>query len=239
MKQHRQIQTVILCGGKGTRMGHNDLPKPLFPVGGKPLLWHIMSIYSHYGFNEFILCLGYKKEKIEDYFKGNKKWRITFVDTGQDTNTGERIKKIEKLIKADIFFATYGDGLSDVPLDKLLAFHLLHKKTATLISVRSRSQFGIISIDPHTSAVTQCHEKPLLDYWINGGFFVFNREVFSAIKENDVLEKETFSKLVRGKALVAYKHDGFWECMDTYKDNLHLNQLWNSGLAPWAVWHKK
>ncbi|MFH1888570.1 MAG: sugar phosphate nucleotidyltransferase [Candidatus Omnitrophota bacterium] len=232
------IQTVILCGGKGARMGFQDIPKPMFGIGERPILWHIMNIYAHYGFNDFILSLGYKKEIIKEYFRDYHEWHICFADTGLDTNTGGRIKKVERFIKGDTFFVTYGDGLSNINLNALLDFHKRHKKIATLASVRPYSQFGVMSIDAHTGVVTNFQEKPVLDHWINGGFFVFNREVFRYLKVTDILESDTFSRLVKDKNLVAYKHAGFWECMDTYKDNLRLNQLWKAGNAPWAVWRK-
>jgi len=218
-------------------MGCEDLPKPLFAIGGKPILWHIMQIYKYHGFKDFILCLGYKKERIEEYFKNEK--RIVFADTGLDTNTGGRIKKIEAFVKGDIFFATYGDGLSNVDIKSLVKFHKKHKKIATVVAVRPRSQFGIMSIDSHTDAITHFQEKPFLDHWINGGFFVFDRRVFKYIRNGSVLENDCLPKLAADKQIAAFKHDGFWECMDTYKDNLRLNQLWNKGNAPWAVWKKK
>lgn len=233
------IPVVVLCGGRGTRMGSEDVPKPMFKIGTRPILWHIMKIYESFGFKNFILLLGYKKEKIIKYFKNHKGWNIKFVDTGLDTNTAGRIKKIESFIKSDLFLVTYGDGLSDLNLQKLIDFHLRHKKIATLTSVRPYSQFGIMSINSHTNLVTHFKEKPLLDHWVNGGFFVFNREVFKYIKEDDILEKDTLIRLSKDKQLVAYKHQGFWMCMDTYKDNLLLNQLWNSKNVPWALWHRK
>ncbi len=234
----KNIKTVILCGGKGSRMGPEELPKPLFKIGDKPILWHIMKYYESFGFKDFILLLGYKKEKIINYFKDCKIWDIKFIDTGLNTNTGGRIKKAERLIKDDIFFATYGDGLSDINLNSLLDFHREHGKIATLTAVKPYSPFGIMDIDSHTHAVTHFAEKPKLDHWVNGGFFVFNRAIFEYIKENDVLESDAFSRLAKDKNLTAYKHDGFWECMDTYKDNLRLNQLWDARNAPWAVWRK-
>jgi glucose-1-phosphate cytidylyltransferase len=211
----------------------------MFNIGDKPILWHIMSIFAYYGFNNFILSLGYKKEKIEEYFRNYPKWQITFADTGLDTNTGGRIKKVDKFINSEIFLATYGDGLSDVNLNSLLSFHRQHKKIATLVSVRPHYQFGIISIDSHTGRVTHFQEKPVLEHWINGGFFIFNRNIFKFIKDDDILESDVLPRLARDGNLVAYEHTGFWECMDTYKDNLRLNQLWSSGCAPWAVWYKK
>lgn len=233
------IQTVILCGGRGTRMGQEDLPKAMFKVGDKPILWHIMKIYADFGFNDFILLLGYKKEKIIEYFKGQSNWKIKFIDTGLDTNTGGRIKSAQKVISGGTFFATYGDGLADINLSQLLKFHQKHAKIATLTGVRPYSPFGVVGIDSRSGVITHFEEKPVLDHWINGGFFVFDRRIFKQIRSNDILEKNTFERLVRKKGLAAFKHRGFWECMDTYKDNLRLNQLWNSGKAPWAVWQKK
>jgi glucose-1-phosphate cytidylyltransferase len=240
MDYHKNhIKTVILCGGKGTRMGKDELPKALFTIGGKPVLWHIMKIYAHYGFKDFILCLGYEGGKIKAYFSKIKDWDIRFVETGLDTNTGGRIKKVESCIKADLFFATYGDGLSDVNINRLLQFHNAHKKTVTLAAVRPPSPFGIVGIDAHSSRVTHFEEKPVLDHWINGGFFVFNKKIFDYLKGGDILEKDTFNRIVKNRDMLAYKHRGFWECMDTYKDSLRLNQLWDSRRAPWAIWKGK
>jgi len=233
----QKIKTVILCGGKGTRMGSDELPKVLFPIGGKPILWHIMSIYSHFGFNDFILCLGYKGEKIKEYFSGLSKWNITFAETGENTNTGGRIKKIEKLIKEDYFLATYGDGVADIDLPGLVEFHKRHKKGATITVARPFSQFGIVGVDPHTQLVTHFEEKPIMDHWINSGFFVFNRDIFRYIKENDILEKDSFKRILEDKELNAFKHTGFWRCMDTYKDHLELNGLWKNNKAVWKIWH--
>jgi glucose-1-phosphate cytidylyltransferase len=233
------MKVVILCGGKGTRMGNEDLPKALFSIGGRPILWHIMSIYAYYGFKDFILCIGYNGNKIRDYFSNIKKWKITFVDTGLDTNTGGRIKKAKEYIGGDCFFATYGDGLADVNIPRLVNFHNKHKRIATLTAVKPRSPFGIIGIDTHSKSVTRFEEKPILDHWINGGFFVFNKEIFNYIKDGDILEKDSFTRLLKDKNLFAYKHKGFWECMDTYKDNLRLNELWAGNNAPWAIWKGK
>lgn len=220
-------------------MGDDSLPKPMFNIGSKPILWHIMRIYSHYGCKKFILCLGYNGSKIREYFSRIKEWDIKLVDTGLETNTGGRIKKAEKYIKGDYFFATYGDGLADINLPRSFRFFKKHKKAALLTAVRPHSPFGIVGIDAHTNNVTHFEEKPILDHWINGGFFVFGRRIFKYIKDNDVLEKHTFSRLAKDKEIVAYKHNGFWECMDTYKDNLRLNQFWDSGKAPWCVWRRR
>lgn len=233
------MKVVILCGGKGTRMGNEELPKALFLIGHKPILWHIMSIYSHYGFNDFVLCLGYKANKIKEYFQDIKNWKVSFIDTGLDTNTGGRLKKVKDYIDEECFLATYGDGLADINIPNLIEFHNNHKKIATLTAVKPRNPFGIVGIDAHADTVTHFEEKPILDHWINGGFFVFNKKAFSYIKDDDVLERGPFERLVKDKNLVAYKHNGFWECMDTYKDNLRLNELWLNNNAPWAVWKGK
>lgn len=217
-------------------MGNNEIPKCLYPIGDKPILWHIMHSYAYYGYKDFILCLGYKAAKIKDYFAKSKEWNITCVDTGVETNTGGRIKKIKEYITSDTFHATYGDGLSDINISKLVKFHSKHKQLATLSAVKPLSPFGIVGIDANSGAVTHFEEKPILDHWINGGFFVFKKEIFRYIHDNDILEKDSFERVVQNKALNAYKHDGFWTCMDTYKDNLRLNELWSSGNAPWAVW---
>jgi glucose-1-phosphate cytidylyltransferase len=230
------MKTVILCGGKGTRMKEftNSIPKPMVCVGDKPILWHIMKIYSHFGFNEFVLCLGYKGEKIKEYFRESE-WDIIFAETGENTNTGGRIKRIEKYIGEDNFFATYGDGLANIDLQKLLDFHLGHGKMATLTAVQPYSQFGILEMDKN-GTILDFKEKPKLDNWINGGFFVFNSRIFEYLGENDILEKAPFERLAAEKQLMAYKHGSFWECMDTYKDNVELNEMWTGNNAKWAVW---
>lgn len=235
------MQVVILCGGKGTRMGKDlqGLPKALILIGNKPIIWHIMKYYNYFGFNDFILCLGYKGDDIIKYFKKDSEFKIRFLDTGLETNTGGRIKKVEKYINSDVFFTTYGDGLSNLNLKTLLRFHRKHKKIATLTAVQPHSSFGIVGINAHTNTVTHFEEKPILDHWINGGFFVFDKDIFRYTHSDDILERDTFCRVVNDKNLVAYKHTGFWECMDTYKDNLRLNQLWQEGKAPWALWKGK
>ncbi len=254
------MKVVILCGGKGTRFREypEEIPKPLAPVGGKPILWHLMKLYSHYGYKDFVLCLGYKGDMIKKYFleeewrasdftmnlKNRQKqtlaagdeedWNITFADTGAETNTGGRLKRIEKYIpEGEDFFAAYGDGLADVNIKELLEFHKKKGKIATITTLRPYSQFGIVEIDD--SIVTSFKEKPKLDYWINGGFFVFRKEIFSHIGDNDVLEKKTFETLAAKKEIAAYKFEGFWQCMDTFKDYQSFNELWEKG-APWKVW---
>ncbi len=215
------------------------LPKALIRIGDKPIIWHIMKYYSYFGFNEFLLCLGYKGEEIKKYFRKSRDFKIKFIDTGLNTNTGGRINRIEAHLDSDIFFATYGDGLSNINLRLLLNFHKNHGKIATLAAVRPHTPFGIVGVDSYNSLVTHFDEKPILDHWINGGFFIFNKRIFDYLKDSDILEKESFSRLVEDKNLAAYKHHGFWECMDTYKDNLRLNDLWETNKAPWALWKRK
>ena len=258
------LPVVILCGGKGTRLKQltEELPKPLIEVGPRPILWHLMRSYAHYGHHEFTLCLGYKGEAIKRYFMdthawesedfslqaegGQRKvtlhhrepsaaWTLHFADTGTETNTGGRLKRIEHLVKGKTFLATYGDGLSDVDISKLIRFHKSHGKVATLTAVRPPSQFGILELDGK-DRVKAFHEKPKMTSWVNGGFFVFDRRIFDYLGENDILERAPFERLAADGQVVAYKHEGFWECMDTYQDNLRLNRLWAEGKAAWKVW---
>lgn len=231
------MKVVILCGGQGTRLKEktDSIPKPLVEVGAKPILWHIMKMYSAHGFNDFVLCLGYKGSMIQDYFKSTgEKWRIDFADTGETTQTGGRVKKIQPLIKDPRFMVTYGDGVSDLDLNKLLRFHEKHGKTGTVTTVNPPSQFGLLSFDA-AGKVEKFQEKPQVDQWINGGFFIFQKEFFNYLEENSVLEKEPLERLSKDGGLYAYKHEGFWKCMDTYKDTLALNELWASGKAPWGI----
>ena len=233
------MQVVILCGGKGERLKeHTDaIPKPLVEIGKKPIIWHIMKLYSYHGFNDFILCLGYKGEKIKDYFTNNNEegWGIKFAETGLETNTGGRIKKVQDLIKDEDFMATYGDGVSDVNIKELLEFHKKHGKTATVTCTKFRSNFGIMNIGEN-NLVSGFSEKPFMDMWINGGFFVFKRKIFNYLKEDSILERAPMQMLAKEKELVAFNYDGFWECMDTYKDTRILNEQWEAGNAKWAVW---
>lgn len=234
------MQVVILCGGKGTRMSNmaETLPKPLALIGEKPILWHIMKTYSYFGFNDFILCLGYKGEKIREYFENNNNegWNIRFADTGEETNTGGRIKRIEKFIEGSNFHCTYGDGVADINLKELVDFHKEKKIVGTITITKPVCQFGIVKFNEKSSIVDSFIEKPLLSEWINGGFFVFEREFFDYLNKNDVLEKEPLVNLTKNKQLAAYMHKGFWRCMDTIKDNMELNDLWNNSKAPWKIW---
>ena len=235
------MKVAILCGGKGTRLREktDSIPKALVEVGGRPILWHIMKIYGAYGFNEFILCLGYKGQMIKDYFSDSKEqWKIDFADTGEETNTGGRIKKIEPLIKEETFMVTYGDGVSDLDIRKLLEFHRAHGKTGTLTAINPPSQFGLLDIQKD-GLVGSFREKPPMDRWINGGFFVFQKKFFSYLGENDVLEQAPLERLAKDGHLVAHRHNSYWKCMDTYKDTLTLNEAWEKGQAPWKVWEER
>jgi glucose-1-phosphate cytidylyltransferase len=234
------MKTVILCGGRGTRLGERgvSVPKALIEIGERPVLWHLMKLYAHQGLRDFVLCLGYLGDSIEQYFRehNGEDWRITFAQTGLDTNTGGRVKRVQHHIGSDdLFCVTYGDGLADMDLSALLAFHRRHGKLATLTAVHPRSSFGILKLDDR-NAVTEFEEKPVMKEWINGGFFVFNRAVFDYLDEDCVLEREPLERLARERQLIAYPHTGFWKCMDTYKDNVELNQLWEAGQADWKVW---
>lgn len=245
------MKTVILCGGRGTRLNELGLaiPKALVPIGGKPVIWHLMRLYTSFGFDEFVLCLGYLQDQIRSFFGGDQSLTdeivdvnldglncsLRLVDTGTDTNTGGRLKAIENFCSKDErLFVTYGDGLSDVDLKTLLQFHIDHGKTATLTAVHPVSNFGILEMRDDSS-VAAFKEKPILENWINGGFFVFDREIFGLLDENSVLEQDPLASLAETGELMAYKHTGFWKCMDTHKDNVELNRLWESH-APWRIW---
>lgn len=255
-------RVVILCGGKGTRLKEETefRPKPLVNIGELPILAHIMKIYAHYGYDDFVLCLGYKGHMIKEYFL-NFKWmvndftlklrhgqseiihhtnrvddlKITFADTGVETLTGGRIKKVEKYIDGDNFMATYGDGLADVNLNNLMKCHMDHGKIGTLTGVHPSSKYGTVDIDS-SSVVNVFREKPVLKDLINGGFFVFKKDVFDYIKSDCMLEREPFKNLARDRQMVLYKHSGFWHSMDTFKDAQNLNKMWSGGNAPWKIW---
>jgi len=232
------MQTAILCGGEGTRLREytEALPKPLIEIGGKPILWHIMKIYSHYGHNEFILCLGYKGEMIRRYFTENNEegWNITFAETGEKSNKAERLMQIKQHIKGDKFLLAYGDDVSDVNINEVIRLHEKNKKTVTLTAINPESQFGVLKLNgDHVEGFI---EKPKLDTWINGGFFVIDRRIFSQLKKGNELEDHTFKELAKENEITAYRHKGFWKCMNVFKDVVELNELWNKGKAPWKVW---
>jgi glucose-1-phosphate cytidylyltransferase len=264
MNQKEKIPVIILCGGLGTRLREETefRPKPLVEIGGKPILWHIMKTYSHYGFNNFILCLGYKGSMIKEYFSHynllnkdftitlgqnsepvvhndhcEKDWRITFVDTGEDALKGARLKRAEKYIDGDTFMVTYGDGVSNVDISKLLEFHKQHGKLATLTGVRPPSRFGELILEG--DRIKKFEEKPQSDNKpINGGFFVFNRKIFDYLEDKDEcdLERGALEKVAESGELMMYRHPDFWYCMDTPRDFDYLRNMWRNGNVPWKRW---
>lgn len=255
------MKVVILAGGIGSRISEESVvrPKPLIEIGGMPIIWHIMKIYSSYGFKDFIICCGYKgyliKEFFSNYFlhssdltidlendkiiyheKKKESWKITLVDTGENTSTGGRIKKIKKFITEENFCLTYGDGVSAVNIKKLVNFHIKNKKKATLIAVKPKGRFGLLKLKGNK--VEEFLEKPLGDGgWVNGGFFVLNKDIFKYISsEKTIWEREPLEELSKKNQLMSYKFNGFWYAMDTLKDKNYLENLWSSGKAPWKLW---
>lgn len=257
------MKVVILCGGQGTRLREETefRPKPLVDVGGRPVLWHIMKFYAHFGFKEFVLCLGYRGQMIKEYFlnyeamnadftislgdhhaikyhdaHGEQDYKVTLVDTGLDTATGGRVARTRPYVKEDLVMVTYGDGLVDLDLAAALEFHKKHGKLATVTTVRPTSRFGILELD-NSGKVQRFSEKPQMDGWASAGYFIFDRKIYDYLGGDDcVLEREPLERLARENQLVAYRHDGFFFAMDTYREYLQLNELWNSGTAPWKVW---
>ena len=234
------LKAVILAGGYGTRISEEShlKPKPMIEIGGMPLLWHIMKIYSHYGINEFVICCGYKGDMIKEYFSkfDFPLWNVQLVDTGLDTMTGGRIKRIQNHID-DTFCVTYGDGVSDVNINDLILFHKEKKSLATLTAIHPPERFGVLELSGNN--VVEFHEKHQGESsWINGGFFVFEKEIFDYIKNGDstTLERTPFETLAKEKKLTAFKHEGFWHPMDTLRDKKHLENLWTSNKAPWKKW---
>lgn len=254
------MKVVILAGGFGTRISEesHSKPKPMIEIGGKPILWHIMKIYSYYGFNDFIVCLGYKKEVVIEYFShyflnqshvtfdfrgGNEAiihrcaaepWKVTLVDTGLDTLTGGRVKRVADYIGNETFMLTYGDGLASIDINKLVEFHRSHGKLATVTATQPSGRFGLLQINDR-SVVEGFQEKPKGDNsWINGGYFVMEPGVLEYIEgDHTVLEKEPLEGLAKDRELVAYKFDGFWHPMDMLRDKNYLEQLWKTGNVPW------
>jgi glucose-1-phosphate cytidylyltransferase len=236
------MKVVILAGGYGTRLGEETKirPKPLVKIGGKPIIWHIIKIYSHYGIRDFIICLGYKgnilKKELEK-LNIHQNWNIKYINTGVRTMTGGRIKKIRRYINNDKHFClSYGDGLSDVNINKLIKFHIKNKKIGTLTAVKYKNPKGILLINKKLN-VSAIKEKPL--EYINGGFFVLSRRIFKFLKNDQtVLEKDCLPKLSKKKQLMAFIHNGFWGCMDTAREKKELNKLWNSSKKVWKVWNE-
>ena len=240
MKKKNSVTAVILAGGKGTRLAEltKVLPKPLIRIGTKPIIWHIMKIYSFYGINKFIICLGYKghllkKELIK--YRNTENWDINFANTGLNTMTGGRMRKIKKFVEKDEYFClSYGDGLSDVNIKKLIQHHLNSNKKATLTAVKYKNPKGILSITKN-SEIRSIKEKPV--EYINGGFFVLTNKIFKYLKSNDsIFEQDCLPKLSKTNQLMAYKHNGFWTCMDTMREKLEINKIWNKKKAPWKIW---
>lgn len=256
------MKVAILAGGFGTRLSEEtDIrPKPMVEIGGKPILWHIMKIYSHYGFNDFVICLGYKGYMIKEYFanyflhqsditidigKNNieihdsksEPWRVTLIDTGLNSMTGGRIKRIEPYIDGETFMLTYGDGLSNIDLNKLNKFHEKKNKYATLTAVQPAGRFGALNIDSNYD-VSEFREKPKGDKnWINGGFFVLESDIFDYIKgDMTYWEREPLENLAEDNQLAAYQHNGFWKPMDMLRDKNELESMWESNTAKWKLW---
>jgi len=259
------MKAVILAGGLGSRISEESSlkPKPLIEIGNMPIIWHIMKIYSHFGVKKFIICCGYKGYLIKEYFanyslhssdvtidiyknkinvhkKKAEEWQITLVDTGEDTLTGGRILRIKDYIEDD-FLLTYGDGLADVNIKKLLQFHKSNKKLATMTAVQPLGRFGIIEINKKNNLIENFIEKPKGDgSWINGGFFVLKKDIFKYLKDDTtVWEREPLEALSRNKELCAFRHDSFWYAMDTMRDKNYLDNLWNLKKAPWKLWDDK
>jgi len=264
------VKVVILAGGLGTRLSEETgaRPKPMVEIGERPILWHIMKTYSHYGFSDFVVCLGYKGYLIKEYFSNYflhmsdvtfdmrsnsleihqnaaEPWRVTLVDTGADTQTGGRIKRVAPYVRDDTFMLTYGDGVADVDIGQLLAFHRAHGKLATITAVQPLGRFGALQIEEGPAdervsapAVRAFQEKPVGDgAWVNGGYFVLEPAVLDRIEGDDVLfEREPLETLAADDQLRAFRHRGFWQPMDTLRDKIQLDSLWESGEAPWKVW---
>lgn len=217
-------------------MGRQSVPKGLVEIGGKPILWHVMQLYAAQGFDDFVLCLGWGADQVKDAFSGRQPFSIEFVDTGLDTLTAGRIRKVGHLIQGT-FMATYQDGLARIDLNDLVRHHRSSGRIATITCARARLPFGLVSLDGEGN-VTGFDEKPKLPDWVNGGFFVFERGVFDYLVDDTMLETKTFDKLVAAGQMTGYLLDEFWACMDTYKDALMLNELWEQG-APWKVWDRE
>jgi glucose-1-phosphate cytidylyltransferase len=234
------LPVAILCGGRGTRLREEThaIPKALVEIGGKPILWHVIRIYAAQGFRRFLLLTGYLQEMIEE-FVAAEDWaepvRIECVDTGLDTNTGGRVARAADRLGEGTFCLTYADGVADIDLDALLAAHRKHGRTGTMTVVRPHSQWGITVIGDY-GEVTGFEEKPRMENWINGGFMCFEPRFLERLSDESVLEREPLRQLAQAGELRAYRHDGFWDCMDTYKDAIVLNDLWAEGVPPWRMW---
>ncbi len=258
------MKAVILAGGLGTRLSEatNLIPKPMVEIGGKPILWHIMKTYSHYGINEFIICCGYKQYVIKEYFANyfrhnsdmtvdlsnnsiqildnhSENWKVTMVDTGLNTMTGGRVKRIQKYIGNERFLLTYGDGVIDMDINESINFHKQGDALLTLTAYKPSGKFGALDIDIETSRVRSFMEKPKGDQnWINAGYFICEPQVFDYITEGDdtIFERKPLEGIAKDEKMQAFLHRGFWKPMDTLRDNVELNEMWDQGNAPWKVW---
>ena len=260
-KEVERLKVVILAGGFGTRIGEETqfVPKPMIEIGGKPILWHIMKCYSHWGHNEFIICAGYKQHVIKDFFsnyvlynsdvtfdfrgEGSIKihknyadpWKVTIINTGYETLTGGRIKKIQPYVGDETFLLTYGDGVSDVNVNDVIKFHEAHGKICTITAIQPEGRFGAITLDGDN--VLSFREKSKADVpFINGGYMVMRPEIFDYIEGDYMLEQEPFDKIIQAGQMRAYKYNGFWQCMDTVRDKRRLELLWQTKSAPWKLW---
>jgi len=259
------VKVVVLCGGLGTRLREETefRPKPLVEIGGRPILWHIMKIYARHGFREFVLCLGYRGQMIKEYFlnyeamnndfticlgrqhqityhdaHAEQDFHVTLAETGAETMTGGRVKRVEKYVgDDDTFLVTYGDGVADLDIGAVVDFHRRHGRLATITTVHPFSRFGVLDVDDE-GRVQEFAEKPLMQGWASAGFFVFDRRVFDYLSGDEacVLEREPLERLAAGGQLMAYRHNGFFYTMDTYREYTYLNELWAAGRAPWKVW---
>ena len=257
------MKVVILAGGFGTRISEEShlRPKPMIEIGGQPILWHIMKIYSTYGFNEFVICAGYKQHIIKEYFadyflhtsditfdftnnnemvvhhNSAEPWKVTVVDTGLNTMTGGRVKRIQKYVGDEAFMLTYGDGVSDVDITKLVEFHKSHGKIATMTAVNVTQRFGVLDIN-EAGVISSFREKKARDNGvINGGFMVLEPKIFDYIDgDSTVFEQKPLESVAQAGQLMAFQHDGFWQCMDTQRDKMQLEKLWSEGKAPWKIW---
>jgi glucose-1-phosphate cytidylyltransferase len=257
------VKVVILCGGQGTRLREETefRPKPLVDIGGRPVLWHIMKFYAHFGFKEFVLCLGYRGQMIKEYFlnyeamnsdftiglgtthsveyhdlHGEQDYKVTLLDTGLETATGGRVQRTKPYVKDDLVLVTYGDGLIDIDLKAAIAFHKKHGKKATVTTVRPTSRFGIVELGAGNN-VERFLEKPKVEGWASAGYFIFNRSIYDYLTgDGCILEREPLERLAKEGQLMAYQHEGFFFAMDTYREYLQINDIWNAGKAPWKVW---
>ena len=257
------MKVVLFCGGLGMRLRDysENIPKPMVNIGYRPILWHVMKYYAHYGHKDFILCLGYRADIVKNYFlnyneclsndfvlsNGGKKiqllncdiqdWKITFVDTGSDSNIAQRLKAIEKCLEGEeVFLANYSDGLTDLPLPKLIDHFFEHNKIASFLCVKPTQSFHVVSTKNDDGAVSEIQGISRSDLWINGGYFIFRKEIFGYIHEGEELVHESFHRLIDKGELIAYKYKGFWACMDTFKDKQQLDDMYSRGEAPWEVW---